>query len=176
MNTRTKCGTPTRAFTLIELLVVVAIIAILAAMLLPTLADSKQKAYQASCMNNLRQVGVNLHIYAIDGRDYMPGYTTAAGWAWDIPLETANVLCRSTPDTTTPNIGQRKIIYDPGNLADVIADNDMLWPPNRGTPIIGYVYLGWRANWSADLFTDQNGNPKLSTVAGQPQKKFVKKI
>jgi prepilin-type N-terminal cleavage/methylation domain-containing protein len=170
-----------KAFTLIELLVVIAIIAILAALLLPALADSKQKAYQSSCMNNLRQVGVNLHLYAIDGHDYMPGYVTAAGWAWDIPIETANVLCRSTPDTTTPGIGQRKIIYDPGNLADVIADNDALWPPNRGRPIIGYAYLGWRPDWNPDLISDAGGaqkliSPMMAGVPGEVQRKFVKKM
>lgn len=60
------------AFTLVELLTVIAIMAILAAMLLPTLNQAKARAKRAACINNLRQCGFAFHLFAADHNGRFP--------------------------------------------------------------------------------------------------------
>jgi prepilin-type N-terminal cleavage/methylation domain-containing protein/prepilin-type processing-associated H-X9-DG protein len=77
MSAKHHSGNEKSGFTLIELLVVIAIIAILAAMLLPALANAKATARKAQCMNQMRQCGLGLQLFATDNRDTYP----PAGWA-----------------------------------------------------------------------------------------------
>ncbi|HVY70713.1 MAG TPA: type II secretion system protein [Verrucomicrobiae bacterium] len=72
---RSQSRNPSLAFTLIELLVVVAIIAILAGMLLPSLARAKESARAASCVGNLRQMGVAVMTYTLDYGGRLPSFT-----------------------------------------------------------------------------------------------------
>jgi len=81
----TKVGTTNAAFTLIELLVVVAIIAVLAAMLLPALQNAKAKGKAAVCMSNLRQLYTSFAVYASDNDGRVPSNAAWYGqYYWQI--------------------------------------------------------------------------------------------
>lgn len=69
------------SFTLIELLVVVAIIAILAAMLLPALGSAKESAKKIACISNLRQAGVAVMGYVSDNAEWLPLAYANFNWA-----------------------------------------------------------------------------------------------
>jgi len=74
------------AFTLVELLVVVAVVAILAALMLPALARSKRSAFQVNCLNNLRQISLATRLYWDDYHGeafrYRGAYTNGGDIFW----------------------------------------------------------------------------------------------
>jgi prepilin-type N-terminal cleavage/methylation domain-containing protein len=71
-NRAPRRATRRRGFTLIELLVVIAILAILASILVPAVSSALEKARQASCLSNMRQIGILIRSYSIDNNDYGP--------------------------------------------------------------------------------------------------------
>ncbi len=113
-----------RGFTLIELLVVIAIIAILAAILFPVFARAREKARQASCQSNLKQLGIAWQMYAQDYDEI-----TCQGWLGDV--------------WTDPNWH-----FWGDELMPYIKNNQLLQCPSRKTLVVGarQIPLGYGVN------------------------------
>ena len=103
---------PQRGFTLIELLVVVAIIAILAALLLPALNRAKVKAQSIGCLSNYRQLQFCWHMYLQDSNEALPPNETGPGGARANCTSTTNswVQGNAWTDTDTSSL-QRSLLF-----------------------------------------------------------------
>jgi type II secretory pathway pseudopilin PulG len=73
------------AFTSIELLVVIAMLFVLAAIVFPALARSKERDIRVVCMSNEKQLYTSVHIYCDDNGDKLPLIQGGASWPWDLP-------------------------------------------------------------------------------------------
>src|SRR5436190_3933162 len=103
MSMKTIKSAP-RAFTLIELLVVIAIIAILAALLLPALARSKAQAQRIACLNNQKQIGLALTLWAHDRNDKYPSTVDILEGGSKTLLETWQHFMTLSNELVTPKI------------------------------------------------------------------------
>jgi len=95
-----------KGFTLVELLVVMAIIAFLAAILLPALSSARERAARTTCMNNLKQFSIAYHMYAEDYYEQFPGNEQGLYDADDNP---------KTPSVYPNYIKDEKIFWCPSN-------------------------------------------------------------
>ncbi len=130
---KTRGGQAGRAFTLIELLVVIAIIAILAAMLLPALSRARAKAKMTTDINNMRQIGIAVHMYALDYDDYLVycnwgkvslGFNYMSGWLYTPTPAGIPPQLTVAPFNTNP-----KLAYETGLLFPYTKAMDVYWSP-----------------------------------------------
>jgi prepilin-type N-terminal cleavage/methylation domain-containing protein/prepilin-type processing-associated H-X9-DG protein len=144
-------------FTLIELLVVIAIIAILAAMLLPALQQARAKARQASCMSNLKQIGLATFMYTGDFDDCWPPNI----WSSSLPSITYDFDDAAGNSITSRHRPFFWYIYS------YINDSKVLTCPARSnpSPFYNYGYNKYLSSWSPNTISNTD-KPSYRFIAG----------
>lgn len=160
-----------KGFTLIELLVVVSIIALLASILLPSLASAREQAKAAACLSNMHNIGTNLMIYENDNKGYYPtsynyldGVSSANGYHhWTAALNptdyTAGIKDGKYPRTAAQYVCPS---HTPGG-----------WAPSNFTT--GRITNPPAGQTSQTAGQDDQQAPRLSYVANEiimPRKKY----
>ena len=132
----------TFAFTLIELLVVIAVIAILAAILFPVFAQVRSKARQASCISNLKQIGLASSLYFEDHDEhifpYMYWYPDGTMWKWDTGYDSSG---KPNSGILGPYVKSHEVFVCPSPVGQIQHQNSyglnviyLLFPFYKGNP------------------------------------------
>lgn len=127
-------------FTLIELLVVVAIIAILAAMLLPALSKARAKARQAACISNLKQLGLAFMIYTQDNEEYFPLCRATGNVFWSNAVASYLSSYRDAPSSVS--YLNSKVFFCPETLTYKENQRHRLYTYGYNLYALGRTYTG----------------------------------
>ncbi len=151
------------AFTLIELLVVVAIITLLVSMLMPALAQAKERSRRVACRSNVHQFIIGIQSYTVSNNHTFPNGLSDSG-----PDEHTPVLSRATHKIMTGFLGGYKTMQCPWLGAPFNKPGG--WYYSGYGYVIGYNYLGGHQGtpWVGTGYTPWKSPQKSTEPSNQP--------
>ncbi len=165
-----KSGRP-GGFTLIELLVVIAIVAILASLILGGLAQAKEQTRTLRCLNNLKQLQLAWHLYAVDNEDFFPGNDHWGSTLKDLVWAPGTMLFETDliPSGFEQAVTNKMLLMSrlPGSIGPYAGSAEIYHCPNdKSYIILGGVKVPRIRSYKANQFVGSaGGGQALNNVA-----------